>query len=223
MNPLPEILLTCPRCHTPKFSVRGLRAHVCHADGVAARIPVGVIHDLEHVAKCRIAAECLEAARTEARAKTKPHHSPMSKSKPATTVALATVSHPELKASDQRLALLQNSVIEHFKTMRRIRGDESRHGLAAGLLLWTIKESLPHGEFGAWAESNIEGFGKTYRAYLMKLALIFIEKMKVQRPEMLAVRGDQIELALDKREALIVRFEERVSKFIGDQPLSVLF
>lgn len=148
---------------------------------------------------------------------------PMSKSKPATVIARATMSHPELKATNQRLAVLKKMAIEHFASMRRIRGEESRHGLAAGLLLITIKESLPHGEFGKWAEENIEGFGKTYRAYLMQLALVFIEKMKVQRPELLAVRGDQIELGIEKHETLRARFEERVGKFIGDSSLAELF
>jgi hypothetical protein len=152
-----------------------------------------------------------------------PSPSPMPKSKPATVIARATMSHPELKATNQRLAVLKKMAVEHFASMRRIRGEESRHGLAAGLLLITIKESLPHGEFGKWAEENIEGFGKTYRAYLMQLALVFIEKMKVQRPELLAVRGDQIELGIEKHETLRARFEERVGKFIGEHSLAELF
>jgi len=201
-----EILVTCPWCKTPNFSERGIRAHYC-----------------ERLGRKKLGENALHAALTVARSKSTPSPAPMSKTKPATTLALATVSHPELKASDKRLSTLQLAAIEHFRTMRRMRGEESRHGLAAGMLLWTIKESLPHGEFGKWAEQNIEFFGKTYRNYLMQLALVFIEKMKVQRPELLAVRGDQMELAIEKRETLVARFEERVGKFIGDLTLAELF
>jgi hypothetical protein len=147
----------------------------------------------------------------------------MPKDTHTTTIARATVAHPELKTTDERLAIIQTMAVEHFATMRRIRGDESRHGLAAGMLLLTIKENLGHGEFGTWADANIVGFGKTYRAYLMKLALEFIAKMDVSRPELLAVRGDQMELAIEKREALVARFESRVAKFIGDLSLAELF
>lgn len=141
-----------------------------------------------------------------------------------TTNALAVVTSHELKAKDSDLEFLQKSVVAQLGKMSGLRQEESLRGLLVGMALYRIKASLPHGQFGKWCKSAINGtYGERYVNYLMKLALIFVEKCKVRKPELLALPGDQTELALDGMEGDQRRFTAKAIKFVGDLSLNELF
>lgn len=141
--------------------------------------------------------------------------------KPTTTTALAVISSSELKADAKQLALLQNSVVAQFRRLHQMREEEALRGLLLGLTLHRVKASLPHGEFGKWAKTHAT-FGERWVNYLMKLALVFIDKAKATKPELLACPGDQAELALEGMEGEQRRFTAKARKFVGKLNLSEL-
>jgi hypothetical protein len=106
--------------------------------------------------------------------------------------------------------------------MRRLRGEEALRGLLVGMALVRIKHSMPHGTFGPWVQENITAFGDRWASYLMRLGLAFAEKAKVTKPELLAIPGDQTELALDTMEGAQRRFVEKAVKFVGELSLNEL-
>lgn len=138
-----------------------------------------------------------------------------------TTHALALISSADLKVSDDKLTLLQQSVTEQFRRLRALRGEEALRGLLLGLTLHRVKASLPYGEFTKWAKENAT-FGERWVNYLMKLALVFIDKSKATKPELLALPGDQAELALEGMEGAQRTFTTKAIKFVGNLSLSEL-
>lgn len=142
--------------------------------------------------------------------------------KPNTTLALATFTAPELKADSKQLVLLQKGVVEQLQVMRRLRGEEAMRGLLVGLTLLRIKASLPNGQFTGWLKKNVTFFSDRYCRYLMQLSLVFVERTKVAKPELLALPGDQTELALESKEGAQRRLFEKAAKFIGELSITEL-
>lgn len=213
----PEILLTCPWCKNHGYTERGLRAHYCRPGGLGKG------------PKRRLSAPALHAARKAAGLVTprlplpSPSTSPVPvrMAKPNTVSALALVGSSELKADAQQLAILQASAAEQFKRLRLMREEESLRGLLLGLTLHRVKASLPHGAFGKWAKSHAT-FGERWVRYLMQLALVFIDKSKASKPELLACPGDQTELAIDGLEGPQRQFVVKAKKFVGELSLAEL-
>ncbi len=214
MKPAAEILLTCPWCRQHGFTERGLRAHVCRsAPGGKRR---------------QLSAPALRTAR-KAAGLVKPRlpkPAPLSPSfvkmaKPNTTTALAVIGSPELKADAKQLALLKTSAEQQFKRLAEMRHEEALRGLLLGLTLHRVKASLPYGEFGKWAKAHAT-FGERWVNYLMKLALVFIDKSKATKPELLACPGDQTELAIEGQQGLQRQFTLKANKFTAGLSLSEL-
>jgi hypothetical protein len=143
--------------------------------------------------------------------------------KPTTITALAVINSSELKARDHHLQQLQETVVTQLGYMRGLRRQESLRGLFVGLALQRIKASMPHGHFGKWVKKNVAIFGERYVQFLMKLALVFIDKCNVKKPEILALPGDQTEFALDTLQGDERRFVEKAEKFTGELSLNELF
>lgn len=141
--------------------------------------------------------------------------------KPNTVSALALIGSSELKADSKQLALLQASAAEQFRRLRLLREEEALRGLLLGLTLHRVKASLPHGQFGKWSKAQAT-FGERWVNYLMKLALVFIDKAKATKPELLACPGDQTELTLDTLEGEQRRFVQKATKFVGKNSLAEL-
>lgn len=144
-----------------------------------------------------------------------------SKTKPVT--ALAVVSSPELLVKDKALANLQKAALSQLSLMRDLRREEALRGLLVGLTLLRIKESLAHGKFGPWVTANVKIVGGRYVQYLMRLGLAFIDRTKASKPELLALPGDQTELAIDSMEGIQRRFMDKAAKFVGTLSLAELF
>lgn len=141
--------------------------------------------------------------------------------KPNTTTALAVISSTELRASGEALDTLKASAAEQFRQLASMRNEEALRGLLLGLTLHRVKVSVPHGEFGKWSKTHA-CFGDRWVNYLMKLALVFIDKTKATKPELLACPGDQTELALDGLEGAQRQFVTKARKFVGALSLSEL-
>lgn len=142
--------------------------------------------------------------------------------KPNTIIALATFTAPELRADAKQLAHLQQGVIEQVKVMTRLRGEEALRGLLVGMTLLRIKASLPHGQFTPWIKGNL-AWSERYCRYMMQLGLVFVEKTKAKKPEILALPGEQVELALDGMEGAQRQIFAKAQKFVGDLSLTELF
>ena len=195
-----DTLYTCPSCQRSGFTARGLGAHECQALG-----------------RRLTPRERLAIAGHAPASDLPPTSSPMTQ----TTHALALISSADLKVSADNLALLQQSVTDQFRRLRALRGEEALRGLLLGLTLHRVKASLPHGEFGGWAKQHAT-FGDRWVNYLMKLSLIFIDKAKATKPELLALPGDQTELSLDGMEGAQRTFMTKALKFVGEESLSDL-
>lgn len=212
MKPV-EILLTCPWCKTPNYSERGLRGHVCRSapGGKRRQLSAPAIHLARKAAglvKPRLPLPL-------------PSTTPVSMAKTNTVSALALIGSSELKADSKQLALLQASAAEQFRRLRLLREEEALRGLLLGLTLHRVKASLPHGQFGKWSKAQAT-FGERWVNYLMKLALVFIDKAKATKPELLACPGDQTELTLDTLEGEQRRFVQKATKFVGKHSLAEL-
>jgi hypothetical protein len=100
-------------------------------------------------------------------------------------------------------------------------------GILAGLTLHRVKASLPHGKFGAWVAQistsggNLPAVKKSQASNYMRLALVFVEKAKVQKPDLLALPGDQTALELGDN-AQHARFLGKLNGFVGDLSLNEL-
>lgn len=209
-----ETLLTCPWCRQPNFTERGLRAHVCRsAPGAKRRQLSGpALHQARKAAGL---------VRVPAVVRSSPSLVPVPMAKTNTLSALALVGSAELKADSQQLALLQASAAEQFRRLRLLRGEESTRGLLLGLQLTRIRHSMPHGDWGKWLKANAT-LSERWVNYLMRLSLVFIDKAKATKPELLACPGDQTELTLDTLEGEQRRFVQKVLKFVSDLSLSEL-
>lgn len=138
------------------------------------------------------------------------------------STALVLFASPELKATKQELVLLQQSAIAQFARMSAIRKEETVRGLLLGMTLHRLKASLPYGEFGAWMKSQVKGYSERWSRYLMRLAMVFAVKGRLTKPMMLALPGEQTELALDTMEGAQRAFMEKALRFCGDYSLSEL-
>ncbi|MBC8010048.1 MAG: hypothetical protein H7067_08125 [Burkholderiales bacterium] len=136
--------------------------------------------------------------------------------------ALSLVTETRIAAKeDPALADLQRSAIEQLKIISGLRREEALRALLVGAQLLRIKESMPRGTWMPWIEENIKT-GQRWVNYLMRLALIFFEKTRVSKPELLALPGDQAELALDGLHGAQRVFVEKAVKFVGDLSTSEL-
>jgi hypothetical protein len=119
------------------------------------------------------------------------------------------------------ISKLQAVAVQQLAVIRQLHASAAMRALLVGLTLHRIKVACKHGEFRPWLAKNFDG-GKSTANHYMRLALVFVEKMNAQRPELLALPGDQIDLALEKPGAAEKRLMDKAAKFVGDKTLSEL-
>lgn len=136
--------------------------------------------------------------------------------------ALALINSAEIKATGTDLDLLKHSALQQFMRLRCVRQEETLRSLLLGLQLHRIKASLPYGEFGVFVAECSAGFSGRWVNYLMRLALVFVDKSRATKPELLALPGDQAELALDGMAGAQRAFTEKAMKFVGELSLAEL-
>lgn len=108
-----------------------------------------------------------------------------------------------------------------FEAIRAEQGQTALRGLRLGIVLWCVKQSLAHGQFMPWVKEVVPGHYATAGRY-MKLARYFVEKTGADLPEVLAIQGTQIELALDAAQGPQAAIWRKARKFIGEKSLTEL-
>lgn len=195
-----EQLFACPVCSTPNFSAKGLRTHCCRAKPNRARLTD---------------AELVRAGAVQPLS--------MSKGKPSKPAnAVVVLNDAALTVQKQQLVALQSSTV---KTLSLIQHEEQANTLRrvlVGFALHRIKASLKHGEWMPWLKKGVKGKGYAQCNFYMRLATVAAEEMRVTRPELLALPGDQSELSLDTAEGEARRFMEKLTKFVGDKTFNEL-
>lgn len=203
-----EPLYTCPVCRQPNFSRRGLRAHCCHAKPGRARLTA---YELIKAAVRKVPA-CEPATSVS-------QSQPMSNS--PKKHALALVAQPEWLIGKDALKKLQVAAVAEMQTIHRLQCEAAGRAVLVGLALHRIKASLKHGQWGGWINRDFKAVGHRQVNYYMRLALVFLERERVQKPDLLALPGDQLALDVegDKGGAAFVN---KLQKFVGDLSLTEL-
>lgn len=143
-----------------------------------------------------------------------------------TSHALTLVADPKFAVAKDDLAKLKESAVLQVSAISELESKAALGALLAGLTLHRVKASLPHGQFGQWlAQISTSGGNLTVKKSqahnYMRLALVFLERAKVQKPDLLALPGDQ--LALEVGDGHPARsFFTKAAKFVGDLSLNEL-
>lgn len=153
--------------------------------------------------------------------------------------ALTLVASPELRVTTNEITKLQDVAVQQVAAISLMETRAAAGAILAGLTLHRVKASLAHGEFGKWLEqmsTNVDiskgsnshrggNLPKIKRAqvnYYMRLALAFLEKAKVAKPDLLALPGDQTELSIEGTSGPARRFMEKLAGFVGELSLNEL-
>lgn len=145
---------------------------------------------------------------------------------PKTSTALTLVSTPEFAVAKDDIAKLKEAAVAQVSAISQLETKAALGAIIAGLTLHRVKVSLPHGQFGKWIEQISTSGGnltvkKSQANNYMRLALVFIEKAKVQKPDLLALPGDQLSLDVEAGE-LTRRFFTKADKFVAGLSLNEL-
>lgn len=142
--------------------------------------------------------------------------------------ALTIVNSAEFAVEKGGLKQLQDVAVEQLRAVGELQQKGAMAAVITGLTLHRVKASMPHGSFSAWMKQKLTEVNfwtpktaKINASYYMRLALIFIEKAKVAKPDVLALPGDQLILEVgDHHEA--GAFFGKLEKFVGDASLNEL-
>lgn len=141
-------------------------------------------------------------------------------SKPAKH-ALTVLAAPALHVTKEKeLAKLQAAAVAQLSAVSELEAKAAIGGVLAGLTLHRVKASMPHGTFGKWLESKTNGvrFSTRQAQFLMRLALVFLEKTRAQAPDLLALPGSDGDLALADN-AAGKALAAKLQKFVGEASL----
>lgn len=156
------------------------------------------------------------------------------------THALTLVAAPELRVATDDLARLQELALQQLSAIAEMETRAAAGAILAGLTLHRVKASLAHGEFGKWITQISTSGGnlppgknafrntalptvkKSQANNYMRLALIFLEKSRVAKPDLLALPGDQTELSIEGASGPAKRFLQKLSSFVGESSLNEL-
>lgn len=143
------------------------------------------------------------------------------------TNALAIVNAPEWAVKNDGVKKLQEAAVMQLGAIAEMENRAAMGGILAGLTLLRVKASMAHGAFGKWLSqirtsgANLPKINHRQANYYMSLALVFLERAKVTKPDLLALPGDQMALDLaDNHEARA--FMEKLRKFTGEHSLNEL-
>jgi len=136
--------------------------------------------------------------------------------------AIAVLTSAQIRHDDEfDQAAAALAVRREIEAIRREQGQTAMRGLRLGIVLWCVKRALPHGAFMPWVKGCFAAHYSSATRY-MKLARYFVEKTGADLPEILAIEGAQIELALDAANGPQAAIFRKAQKFIGDKSLTEL-
>jgi len=154
--------------------------------------------------------------------------------------ALTVLASPELRAQKADLKQLQTAAIDLLTAISKSENAAAKGAPIVGITLMRVKASMPHGTFVPWmekltGEDQPKGAPVKKRTdgaflprlkvrqlqYYMRLGLVFIEKTKLAKPDLIALGNGTTALDLgDKHEAK--KFMVALDSFVGDLSLNEL-
>lgn len=137
------------------------------------------------------------------------------KAKHALTVLASAPLKNELNSF---LPTLQSTTIQLIEELEASEKANVGRGVLAGVGLLAMKAALGHGEFGPWMEKHAQRSPRRCQ-HLMKLALHFMEKMRVDQPELLALTHGGTTADAKKSWSSL---KEKVEKFAAGRGLTDL-
>ncbi|MDP2226803.1 MAG: hypothetical protein Q8J78_04945, partial [Moraxellaceae bacterium] len=118
------------------------------------------------------------------------------------STALALLQDKEI-GSAIPLTKLQLVAVQQFRRIARDTREAPLRAILLGLTLHRVKASMPWGTFEAWKKANVtacniwsESTTKKNCSFFMRLAIAAISRTGATKPQLLALPGDQSELAL---------------------------
>lgn len=143
--------------------------------------------------------------------------------------ALTVFADPKIRAATPTDKLVE--IAKHqLATIPTLENEAAVRAILLGLTLQKLRSAAPHGTWENQLTQMLTSVNiwtpktaKTNASYYMRLASFFVEKTRVTVPEMLALPGDQTELAIDEHSsAQARRFVEKLGKFVGQWSLNEL-
>jgi hypothetical protein len=116
---------------------------------------------------------------------------------------------------------LSAQAVREMQFISNLEGAAATRAIRFGIVLHHVKAKLEHGKFLPWINDTFGANNRQCR-YYMKLALVFIESMRLNRDEVLALPEAQLELAIDQQDSSARSVLEKVAKFVGTQSLTEL-
>jgi hypothetical protein len=220
MNTTKEQLFECPRCGRKNFTARGLKAHVCKGAG---RAPDGAKPAKKTSALALVNAPELAVKKDGVQKLQEIAVRQMAaigemETRAAMGAVIAGLTLHRVKASMPHGAFGRwVKTIRADETDRSAQSDRSAEGqirTTGSFLKNTVRQIRTTG-------ANLPPINHRQVNYYMKLALVFLEKAKVTKPDLLALPGDQLTLDLaDTHEA--TQFLGKLHAFTGGRSLNEL-
>lgn len=143
--------------------------------------------------------------------------------------ALTVFTDPKLRAATPVEQLTQVAQ-QQLAAIPNLENEAAVRAIFLGLTLQKLRAIAPHGTWEETLKQIVTSVtiwtpktALTNGKYYMRLASFFVEKTRVTVPEMLALPGDQTELAIDENSsAQARRFSEKLGKFVGQWSLNEL-
>lgn len=125
---------------------------------------------------------------------------------------------------------LQAVAAEQLAAIPRIEREAALRAILCGLTLHRVKASLPHGQWEPWlaqvhTQNATSGGVLPSHAqvrYYMRLAIAAVEETKATKPQLLALPGDQTELAMESADSGARQLMSKLTKFVGARSLNEL-
>jgi len=143
------------------------------------------------------------------------------------SAALALVQDKDVGAVIP-LNQLQQVAVAQFQRIARDTRDTPLRAILLGLTLHRVKATMQHGTFEAWKKANLtqgniwsESTAIKNASFYMRLATAAIASTEATKPELLALPGDQTELALNA-EGQSRKFVDKLQAFIDERTLDQL-
>jgi hypothetical protein len=145
--------------------------------------------------------------------------------------ALTVLAAPELRVEKANLKQLQATAVEQVLAVGKMENNAAKGGILAGLTLLRVKASMKHGEFGPWLDkmtaakthngANLPPVKERQLQYYMRLTLVFLEKTRLDAPDLLALPDGTT--ALDLGGAHKAKsFVGALDRFVGELSLNEL-
>lgn len=145
--------------------------------------------------------------------------------------ALALLTTTKLADDNRAGAVKRWSKIigEQLEDIAHAERSIPRQAIAVGLVLHSVKASLPHGEWTPWLTQTLtmlkswtKGTAQTNASYYMRLALAFVDQAQPSRAELLALANEVVFADLDKGNGPVAKLVKRIDAFVNERSLQEL-